>query len=198
MSESGFAVAEPASAALHNAVFDGHVDNIGFEADAAGAEHIEFGDSEWGCDLVLDDPSFHTDADSEVAILESCDATHIDSSRTVEFQSTATGRRFRATEHHSDLFPDLVDEDHATFALGDRPGQFPHRLAHHPSLQSDVGGADFAIEFNLGHQCGDRVDDDQVDGVGLDQHLGDLQSFFAVGGLADEEFFEVDSESLGP
>ena len=54
-------------------------------------------------------------------------------------------------------------------ALGDRAGELAQRLAHQPGLQADVRVADFAVEFLLGHQGGDRVDDDHVDGVRFDR-----------------------------
>ena len=53
----------------------------------------------------------------------------------------------------------------AALALGDGSGQFAQRLAHHPRLQPDMGITDFSIEFRLGHQGRDRIDDDQVDSV---------------------------------
>ena len=58
--------------------------------------------------------------------------------------------------------------------------------------------ADFAFEFLLRHQGGDRVDDDHVDGVRLDQHLGDLHRLFAAGRLADQERLQLDAQLLGP
>ena len=50
----------------------------------------------------------------------------------------------------------------------------------------------------LRHEGGDRVDDDHVDGVALDEHLGDVHRLFAVARLAHEQRFEVDAELLGP
>ncbi len=44
-------------------------------------------------------------------------------------------------------------------------GELAHRLAHQAGLQTDVRVADFAVELLLGHQGGDRVDDDHVDRV---------------------------------
>ncbi len=58
--------------------------------------------------------------------------------------------------------------------------------------------ADFAFEFLLGHQGGDRVDDDHIDRVAFDQHFGDLHRFFAVARLADEQRFELHAQLLGP
>ena len=116
----------------------------------------------------------------------------------VELQRPAAGRGFGTAEHHADLLADLVDEDHRGLALGDRAGQLAHRLAHQPGLQADVRIADLAFQFLLGHQRGDRVDDDHVDGVGLDQHLGDLHRLFAAARLADQQRFQFDAQLLGP
>ncbi len=59
-------------------------------------------------------------------------------------------------------------------------GELAERLAHQPGLQADVRVADFAVELLLGHEGGDRVDDDHVDRVRLDEHLGDLHGLFAA------------------
>ncbi len=57
---------------------------------------------------------------------------------------------------------------------------------------------DFTIEFGFGHQRGHRIDHDHIDRIGLDQHLRDLQRLLSVGRLADEQFLEIDTQSLGP
>ena len=77
-------------------------------------------------------------------------------------------------------------------------GELAERLAHQPGLQADVRIADLAVEFLLGHQGGDRVDDDHVDRVDFDEHLGDVHRFFAVAGLAHQQRLEVDAQLLGP
>jgi hypothetical protein len=58
--------------------------------------------------------------------------------------------------------------------------------------------ADFTIELLLGHEGCHRVDDDHIDGVGLNQHLANLQGFFSIAGLADKEHFQVYAELLAP
>ncbi len=83
-------------------------------------------------------------------------------------------------------------------ALGDGAGELAERLAHQAGLQADVRVADFAFEFLARHQGGHRVDDDHVDGVGLDEHFGDVHGLFAAARLADQQGFEVDAELLGP
>ena len=117
----------------------------------------------------------------------------VDAAGAVKLQSAATGRRFGAAEHDADFFADLIDEDDRGLALGNRTGQFSHRLAHQASLQTDMRVADFAVEFPLRNQGRDRVDHDDVDGVRFNEHLGDLHRLFAVARLADEQRFEVDA-----
>ena len=58
--------------------------------------------------------------------------------------------------------------------------------------------ADLALKFLLGHQGGHRVDNDHVDGIALNEHLGDVHGLFAAAGLADQERFELDAELFGP
>ena len=127
--------------------------------------HVELGDPEGWRDLVLDDLGANALADDFFAIFELADAANVDSAGAVELQCAAAGRRFGAAEHHADFLADLVDEDNDRFALGNDAGQLSHRLAHQPGLQAHVRVADVAFEFCSGHQGGDRVDDDDVDGV---------------------------------
>ncbi len=116
----------------------------------------------------------------------------------IELQGAAAGGGFRAAEHDADFFADLVDENHAGFALGNGAGQFAHGLAHQPGLQADVRIAHFAVQFLLRNQGGDGVDDDDVDGVALDEHFGDVHGLFAAAGLADQQRFEIDAQFFGP
>ena len=44
-------------------------------------------------------------------------------------------------------------------------GQLPHRGAHQPGLGTDRRVPDLAVEFGLGHEGGDRVEDDDVEGI---------------------------------
>jgi hypothetical protein len=59
-----------------------------------------------------------------------------------------------------------------------------------------VAVAHLALDLGLGHQCRDRVDDQQVDGTGPDQHVGDLQRLLSGVGLGDEQRVGVDAELL--
>ena len=48
------------------------------------------------------------------------------------------------------------------------------------------------------HQCRHRIDNDDVDGIRLDQQFGDLHRFLTAGRLADEELLQRDAELFSP
>ena len=133
-----------------------------------------------------------------LAFLDLPDAANVDPAGAVELQRPAAGRRFRGAEHHADLLADLVDEDHRRLALGDHARELSQRLAHQPGLQADVRIADLAFQFLLRHQRRHGVDDDDIHGVGLDEHFRDVHRLFAAAGLADQERFQLDAQLLGP
>ena len=53
-----------------------------------------------------------------------------------------------------------------------------------------------ALDFGLGHERRDRVDDNDVNRIGAHEHLGDLQRLLAGVGLGDQEVVEVHAELL--
>jgi hypothetical protein len=61
-------------------------------------------------------------------------------------------------------------------------GELAQRLAHQPGLQADVAVAHLALDLGPGHERGHRVDDDDVERAGADQHVGDLERLLAVSG----------------
>ena len=81
--------------------------------------------------------------------------------------------------------------------LRDDGGQLAQGLGHQAGLEAHLRFAHLALDLGLGHQRGDRVDDDDVDGAGADQHLGDLEGLLAVVGLGDQQLVDVDAELLG-
>ncbi len=58
--------------------------------------------------------------------------------------------------------------------------------------------ADLSVQLGLRNQGRNRVDHDDVDRVGFDEHLGNLQPLLPVGRLADQQVFEIDAQALGP
>ena len=151
-----------------------------------------------GGDLVLDDLDLDPRAGDFLAVLDRADPADVDPARAVELQRPAARRRLRAAEHDADLLADLVDEDEDALRPRDRAGELAQGLAHEPGLEADVAVADLAFDLGLGHQGGDRVDHDDVDGVGVDQHLGDLERLLGTAGLADQQGLDVDAEPLAP
>jgi len=60
-----------------------------------------------------------------------------------------------------------------------------------------VGVAHLTVQLGLGHESGDGVDHQHIDGAGADEGLDDLQRLLAVVGLGDEEVVDVDAEFFG-
>ncbi|SKZ98083.1 Uncharacterised protein [Mycobacteroides abscessus subsp. abscessus] len=54
--------------------------------------------------------------------------------------------------------------------------------------------AHFALDLGAGHQRGHRVDDQDVESAGTDQHVGDLQSLLTGVGLRDQQCIGIDTE----
>ena len=108
-------------------MFNTKVEQVTFVADTVGVHHIEFSNTKWRCDFILND--FRTDAlpDNLVTILELTNSSDIDPARAIELQ--------RAT---ANFLSDLIDEDYSRLAFGNGTGQFSHGLTHEPSLQADV------------------------------------------------------------
>ena len=76
-------------------------------------------------------------------------------------------------------------------------GQLAQGLRHESGLQADMAVAHLTLDLGARDQGGDRVDDDQVDGSGADQHVGDLERLLPGVGLRDEHGVDVDAELAG-
>ena len=149
-----------------------------------------------GRHLVLDDLDPGPVADHLGAVLERLDPADVQPDRRVELQRLAAGGGLGRAEHHADLLAQLVDEDRRGLGLAEGAGDLAQRLGHQPGLQADVAVAHLALDLGLGHQRGDRVDDDDVDGAGADQHVRDLQRLLAGVRLGDEQGVGVHAELL--
>ena len=57
--------------------------------------------------------------------------------------------------------------------------------------------AHLALDLGARHQGGDRIDDQDVDRVGADQGVGDLQRLLAGIGLRDDQIVDVDAQLPG-
>src|SRR5208282_1388602 len=101
------------------------------------------------------------------------------------------------SEHYSDFFPQLVDEDCGGLGLVQRARDLAERLGHEAGLEADVAVPHLALDLGPGHEGGYRVDDDDVDGPGADEHVGDLQRLLTGVRLGDEQPVGVDAELFG-
>src|SRR5262249_52132044 len=187
-----------AATLLNDVVFNAQIDQVALAADTAVVHQVELGLAERRRHLVLDHAHLGPRADRYIAVLDARHFADVQAHRAVELQGQAAGSRFGVAEHDADLLADLVDEDHARLGAGDGRIEDAQRLAHEAGLNADVRIADLALNLGLGHQGGHGINDDQIDGVGLDQHLGDAQRLLGVARLADQQAFQIDADALGP
>ena len=190
-------VGVPGAGLADEALLDAHVDQAALAGDALAVEDVELGLLERRAHLVLDDLAPGAVADRVGAVLERLDAAHVEADRGVELQRLATGRGLGRAEHDADLLAQLVDEDRGGAGGVERTGDLAQRLGHQAGLEADVAVAHLALDLGPGHQGRDRVDDDDVEGAGADQHVGDLERLLAGVGLGDEQRVGVDAELLG-
>ena len=166
-------------------------------ADALVEHDVELGLPERRRDLVLDHLHPHVVADDRLALLDRADAADVEPERGVELERLAAGGGLGVAEHDADLLAQLVDEDHGAVGAVDGAGQLAERLAHEPGLEAHVAVAHLALDFGLGHQGRDRVDDHDVHRAGAHQDLDDLERLLAGVGLGDQQVLDVDAELLG-
>ena len=82
-------------------------------------------------------------------------------------------------------------------ALCQDGGEFAESLAHEAGLHTHCGHAHFAFEFGFGHERGDRIDDDDVEGIGAGECFANGQGFFAAVRLGDEQVIQIHAELFG-
>ena len=85
----------------------------------------------------------------------------------------------RVAEHDANLLADLVDEDERGADRGNAAGELAEGLGHQASLKAHVGVAHFAVEFGLGDESGYGVNDEDVNGAGLNESLRDFEGLLA-------------------
>ena len=175
-------------------MLDAEVDQAALRGDPEAVLDIELGLAERRRDLVLDDLGPHPVADRLGALLERLDAADVDALRGVELERPAARLGLRATEHDADLLADLVGEDADGVRSVEVPGQLSQRLGHQPGLEADGLVAHLALELRARRQRRHRVDRDDVDGAGADQHVRDLERLLAVVGLRDEHLLDVHAD----
>ncbi len=53
--------------------------------------------------------------------------------------------------------------------------------------------AHFSVDFRLGNQRCDRVNDNEIDATGANQLVGNLQALFSAVGLRNQKLVEFDT-----
>src|SRR4051794_24741352 len=187
----------PGTGLLHHALLDADVDQPALAAEALAPEDVELGLLERRGDLVLDDLDPGAAADGVGALLEGLDATDVEADRRVELQRTATGGDLGRAVDDADLLAQLIDEDRRRTGVVQGTGDLAQRLAHEAGLQADVAVTHLALDLGAGHQGGHGVDDDDVEGPGPDQHVGDLERLLPGVGLAHQQGVGVDADGAG-
>src|SRR5260370_6824810 len=147
-------VAVPGAGFFHDVVEDAQIEHIAQVRDALAVHDVEFSLAERSSSLVLHNFNPGAGADYDVAFFQGLDAADIHAHGRIKFEGAAAGGGLWIAEHHSDLFTDLVDEDHARAALGHDAGQLTHGLRHQARLQSHVAFAHLAFEFRFGNEGG--------------------------------------------
>jgi len=184
----------PGAGLADEARLDAQVDEAALAADALAVHDVELGLLERRRDLVLDDLDAGAVADHVGAVLERLDAAHVQAHGGVELERLAARRGLGAAEHDADLLAELVDEDRRRAGAVDGAGHLAQRLAHEAGLQADVAVAHLAVDLGARHEGGDGVDDDDVEGAGADQHVGDLEGLLTGVGLRHEQRVGVDAQ----
>ena len=77
------------------------------------------------------------------------------------------------------------------------PESFLQGLAHQPGLKPHVRVAHLTLDLSARHEGGDGVDDDDVEGAGADEGVGDLQGLLAVVRLGEVQVLQVHADGLG-
>src|SRR4029077_11588181 len=76
-------------------------------------------------------------------------------------------------------------------------GELADGLRHEAGAQTDVGVAHLAFDLGARGQRAPRVDDDDVEGAGTDEGVGDLERLLAGVGLGDQQIVDVDANCPG-
>ncbi len=157
-------------------------------------DDVELRGAERGRQLVLHDLGPYAAADDGAALLEGLHAAQVYTHGAVELEGAAAGRDLRVAEDDADLLPQLVDEDQGRARAGDGGRELAQRLRHQARLQPRQGIAHLALDLRAGDEGGNAIDDYDVDGVGADERLADLQRLLAGVRLGDEQVLDVDAE----
>src|SRR6202790_1846870 len=187
----------PGAGLLDDVMHHAKLDDFAFTRNTFTVENIEQRFAKRRRDLVLDhfDPRFV--GDDFLAALDRANAADDEPDRGVELECVAAGGRLRVAAHHSDFHADLIDENNQNIGALDIRRELAQRLTHQPSLQAGQLVAHFAFDFRLGHERGNRIDDNDVDSARAHQHIGNFQALLPRIRLGNEHLADVHPQLAG-
>ena len=176
-------VGVPGTGLLDDVVLDTEVDEASLTRDSSAIENVKLRLLERWRHLVLDDLDSGAVTDGVGSLFQSLNPSNIKTHGRVELQSLTAGGGFGASEEDTDLFPELVNEDHRCPGLVETTGQLPKGLGHQSSLETDVAVTHVTFDFGTRNQRCHRVDDDEVNRTRSHQHVGDFERLLTGVGL---------------
>ena len=197
LTESFAIVFEEGAGLVHDAVLDSEVEHVADFGDAFVVHDVKLGGAERCGDFVFDDFDLCAVAGDIVAFFDLADATNVETDGSVKLEGVAASGGLRIAKHDANFHADLVDENDGGFGLADDAGELAHGLRHEASLETHLGVAHVAVNFSLGDEGGDGVNDDDVDGVRADESFANFEGLFAVVGLRNEEVGSVNADAFG-
>ena len=128
------------------------------------------------CHFVFDYLCTGMAADQMISVLDMLHTAHINTDGRIELQCTAAGGNLRIAVHHTHLFTQLVDKNSHTAGLCNDTCQLSQCLAHQTGMQAYKGIAHFTFNFRTGHQCCNRVHNNDIQCTGAYQLFCDFQT----------------------
>src|SRR5690606_10187715 len=190
-------IGEPRTRLFDNTSLHAKIDQLTGLGNASTIHDVELHLLEGRSKLVLDDLDTGLVAYDFITFLDRADTTNIETNRSIELESVTASRRFRRTEHHTDLHADLVDEDHHAVGTRDRRGKLAERLAHETCLKTRQGVTHFTFDFGARRQGSHRVDDENVDSARTHERIGDLKRLLAGIRLRNQQVFKINAQLAG-
>ena len=164
---------------------------------ALAVHNVELRLPEGGRHLILHNFCPGAVAHHLAAVFQGFDAADVDPDGSIELQGPSAGGDLRVAVHDAHLFAELVDEDDDGIGLAHGAGELPESLAHQPGMKAHIAVAHLALDLRPGHQGGNGVHHDDIDGAGTHQSLRNFQGLLTGVRLGDQHFINIYTQSTG-
>lgn len=115
----------------------------------------------------------------------------------IEFQSVIIGSCFGVIEYDIDFFMQLIDKDIVIVCMADCICEFMYCLRYQVCLKAYFGVFYFFFDFIVGYECCYRVDNDNINCIGVDEVFGNFQCLFIVIRLSNKQVFCIYVQCFG-